>query len=157
VIDNTMGADGTDPTWGYVLRVDMNKLRAATAAVFADVPAGVSADDATRRAVKAEGARVVVLNGTPQADLGAAMADALAAAGYTVVNVGNADRGDYAETLLIVHGNGKVTSREALVRRFNLPPARVRSEPPSDAVDLTLILGADQAQARSAGVAGIAP
>ncbi|MCX7670201.1 MAG: LCP family protein, partial [Anaerolineae bacterium] len=64
VIDNTMGTDGTDPTWGYVLRVDMNKLRTATAAVFADVPAGVSADEAARRAVKAEGARVVAVSYT---------------------------------------------------------------------------------------------
>jgi LCP family protein required for cell wall assembly len=157
VIDNTMGTDGTDPKWGYVLRVDMNKLRAATAAVFADLPAGVSAAEAARQAVKAEGARVVVLNGTPEAGLGAAVADALAAAGYTVVNVGNADRGDYAETLLIVHGDGKVTSREELVRRFNLPPARVRSEPPSDTVDLTLILGSDQVKPKAASAVGVGP
>jgi hypothetical protein len=104
--------------------------------------------------VKEEGARVVVLNGTPEAGLGASVADALTAAGYTIVNLGNADRGDYAQTQIIVHGDGKTTSREELVRRFNLTPSRVRSEPPSDSVDLTLILGADQAQAKSTAASG---
>jgi LCP family protein required for cell wall assembly len=154
VLDNTMGADGLDPKWGYVLRPDMNKLRAATAAVFADLPSGVSAAETTRQAIKEERARVVVLNGTPAAGLGASVADALTAAGYTIVNLGNADRGDYAQTQIIVHGEGKTTSREELVRRFALTPNRVRFEPTSDTVDLTLIVGADQAEAKSTTAAG---
>jgi LCP family protein required for cell wall assembly len=154
VIDNTMGADGLDPKWGYVLRPDMNKLRAATAAVFADLPNDVSAAEATRKAIKEEGARVIVLNGTPEAGLGAGVADALTTAGYTIVNLGNADRGDYAQTQLIVHGDGKPISREELARRFNLTPDRVRSQPPADAVDLTLILGADRVPAPSTAASG---
>ena len=154
VVDNTMGADGLDPKWGYVLRPDMNKLRAATTAVFADLPSGVSAAETARKAVKDERARVVVLNGTPSAGLGASVADALTAAGYTIVNLGNADRGDYAQTQIIVHGEGKTTSREELVRRFSLTPNRVRFEPASDTVDLTLIVGADQADAKSTTAAG---
>lgn len=157
VLDNTMGTDGMDPQWGYVLRPDMNKLRAATAAVFADLPSGVSAAETTRKAVKEEGARLVVLNGTPEAGLGASIAEALVAAGYTVVNLGNADRGDYAQTRLIVHGDGKTTSREDLVRRFNLSPDRIRSEPPSETVDLILVLGADQIPAQSTAASGKAP
>lgn len=154
VVDNTMGADGLDSKWGYVLRPDMNKLRAATTAVFADLPSGVSAAETTRKAVKDERARVVVLNGTPSAGLGASVADALTAAGYTIANLGNADRGDYAQTQIIVHGEGKTTSREELVRRFALTPNRVRFEPASDTVDLTLIVGADQAAAKSTTTAG---
>ncbi len=157
VVDNTMGTDGMDPRWGYVLQVDMNKLRAATAAVFADQPSDVSPAEATRRAIQDEKPRVVVLNGTPEAGLGAGVAEALAAAGYTIVNIGNADRGDYAHTMLITHGDGKTVSREELVRRFSLAPAHLRSEPPSDAVDLTLILGADQIKAGAAGVTAQAP
>ncbi|MDQ1302009.1 MAG: hypothetical protein QG637_1931, partial [Chloroflexota bacterium] len=122
--------------------------------VFADLPSGVSAAETTRKAVQAEGARIVVLNGTPEAGLGASVADALTAAGYTIVNLGNADRGDYTQTQLIVHGDGKTISREELVRRFSLAPSRVRSEPPSTTVDLTLIVGADQAQAKSTTATG---
>jgi len=132
----------------------MNKLRAATAAVFADAPSGVSAAETTRKAVQEERARVVVLNGTPEAGLGASVADALTAAGYTIVNLGNADRGDYAQTQIVVYGEGKTVSREELVRRFSLTPNRVRFEPAADAVDLTLIVGADQAQAQSVTASG---
>lgn len=149
VVDNNMGADGMDDRWGYVLRPDMNKLRAATTAVFADVPSGVTAEEAARKAVKSEAAKLVVLNGTPEAGLGASVAAGLTADGYNVINLGNADRGDYAQTRLIVHGDSHPTTRETLARRFNLTPDRVSSEPPSDTVDLTLIVGQDQAQAKS--------
>ncbi len=157
VIDNTMGTDGMDSRWGYVLRPDMNKLRAATAAVFADLSADVSPAEAMRQTIQDENPRVMVLNGTPEAGLGASVADALAAAGYTIVNIGNADRGDYTQTVLITHGDGKTVSREELVRRFSLMPAQIRSEPPSDAVDLTLILGADQIKASASGGADQRP
>ncbi len=145
VVDNTMGAYGTDPKWGDVLRPDMSKLRAATASVFADLPAGTSPAEATLKAVQTEGARLVVLNGTGEAGLGASVAAALTADGYRVVNLGNAERGDYAQTRLIVQGDATPVTREALVRRFGLSPDRVRSDPPSETADLTLIVGSDQA------------
>ncbi len=150
VVDNTMGTDGTDPKWGYVLRLDMNKLRAATASVFADVPAGTSPAEVTLKAVKSDGARLVVLNGTGEAGLGASVAAGLTADGYTVVNLGNAERGDYAQTRLIVYGDAKPTTREALVRRFGLSPDRVSSDPPSETTDLALIVGLDQAGIKAA-------
>jgi LCP family protein required for cell wall assembly len=145
VVDNTMVTDGTDPKCGYVLRPDMSKLRAATASVFADLPAGTSPAEATLKAVQTEGARLVVLNGTGEAGLGAGVAAALTADGYRVVNLGNAERGDYAQTRLIVEGDATPVTREALVRRFSLSPDRVRSDPPSETADLTLIVGLDQA------------
>ena len=130
VIDNTLGNDrADDPKWGYVLRPDMNKLRAALASVFADLPTGTTAAEAARKAVKSEGAKVVVLNGTPEAGVGASVAAALTADGYNVVSLGNADRGDYTQSRLIVYGDSKPSTREELARRFGVAPANVRWEP----------------------------
>ena len=36
-----MGKVTNDPKWGYLLTPDMNKLRAAAAAIFADAPVGL--------------------------------------------------------------------------------------------------------------------
>jgi LCP family protein required for cell wall assembly len=149
VIDNTLGNDrADDPKWGYVLRPDMNKLRPALAAVFADLPAGTTAADAARQAVKNEGARLVVLNGTPEAGVGASVAAALSADGYNVVSLGNADRGDYAQSHLVVYGGSKPSTREELARRFGVVPTNVRWEPPSETADLALIVGKDQTIAK---------
>jgi hypothetical protein len=150
VIDNTLGNDrADDPKWGYVLRPDMNKLRAALASVFADLPSGTTAAEAARKAVKSEGAKLVVLNGTPEAGVGASVAAALTADGYNVVSLGNADRGDYTQSRLIVYGDSKPSTREELARRFSVAPANVRWEPTSDTTDLTLIVGQDQAMAKA--------
>jgi len=146
VVDNTMGQETTDPTLGFLLIPDMAKVRAATAAVFADAPEeGLSAEEAARQAVQAEAARVVVLNGTQEEGLASKTAAALSDAGYDVVAIGNAERADYAQTWLISHGDTKPKSREALARRFGIIPEHVVSDPPSDNVDLTLIVGQDQA------------
>ncbi len=145
VVDNTMGTQTPDdPNLGFILTPDMAKLRAAAAAVFADAPAGPSAADLARKAMLDEKARIVVLNGTTEAGLAAKAEAALQADGFTVAAVGNADRADYAQTVLITHGDRTPATREALVRRYNIPPDRVRSEPAADGKDLTVILGGDQ-------------
>ena len=51
-------------------------------------------------------------------------------------------------TRLIVYGDAKPVTREALARRFSLTPDRVQSAPPSETQDLTLIVGLDQATAK---------
>jgi LCP family protein required for cell wall assembly len=147
VVDDSMGLNvPDDPELGFILVPDMVKLRAAAAAVFADAPAGPSAVELARQAMLEEKARIVILNGTGEAGLAARTEAALQAEGFTIAAVGNADRADYAQTVLISHGDRTPATREALVRRYNLPPAHVRSEPPAEEKDLTLILGADQAQ-----------
>jgi LCP family protein required for cell wall assembly len=149
VVDNTMGTEvPNDPDLGFILIPDMAKLRAATAAVFADAPAGPTAAEAAAKAIQAEAAAIVLLNGTTETGLAAKTEAALQAAGFTVVAVGNADRADYAQTVLIAHGDRTPATREALVRRYNIPPDRVRSEPAAEGKDLTVILGGDQETSR---------
>ena len=142
VIDQKMGTVvQNDPALGYVLTPDMNKVRAAATAVFADAPVGPSSEDAAREAVRTEAARIIVLNGTPEKGLAAKTQASLITNGFNVVTVGNADRVDYSDTWLVMHGNTTPATVEALVRWFMIPPDRVRSEPPSDQADVSLIVG----------------
>jgi hypothetical protein len=149
VVDNAMGTEvPDDPTLGFILIPDMAKLRAATAAVFADASTGPTTAETTAKAIRTEGARIVLLNGTTEAGLAAKTEVALQADGFTVAAVGNAERADYAQTVLITHGDRTPATREALVRRYAIPPDRVRSEPTAEGKDLTVILGADQETSR---------
>jgi LCP family protein required for cell wall assembly len=152
VIDSTMGKVSLDPALGYILTPDMDKVKAVAAAVFSETQSGpkVSEAEIARQAVQSEGARLVVLNGTTEGGLGTELATSLAADGYQVVAVGNADRADYEQTELVTYGDGKDVTREALVNRFGIAPDRIRSEPPSDSADLALIVGADHAIADAA-------
>jgi hypothetical protein len=118
--------------------------------VFADAREGPSAEDVAREAIRAEAARVMVLNGTAEKGLAAKVQATLITNGFNVVTVGNADRVDYAETWLLSYGNAVPATVEALVRWFNIPPDRIRSEPASDQADVSLIVGGDQVQAAAA-------
>jgi LCP family protein required for cell wall assembly len=144
VVDSKMGVVTNDPKWGYLLTPDMNKLRDAATAIFANAPEGPSSEETARQAVMAEAARVMVLNGTQEGALAAKTQAKLITSGFNVINVGNADSADYAETWLVTHGDNTPATVEALARWFNIPPDRIRSEPPSDQLDVTIIVGADQ-------------
>ena len=147
VVDSKMGKVTNDPKWGYLLTPDMNKLRAAAAAIFADAPGGSSSEETARQAMLAEAARIMVLNGTQENALAAKAQAKLITGGFNVITVGNADNAGYAESWLVTHGDKAPATVEALARWFNIPPDRIRSEPPSDQVDVTIIVGADQVQA----------
>ena len=150
VVDNTMGETTLDPAKGYILTPDMDKVKAVAASVFGETPSGPTAAEVARQTIQSEAARVVVLNGTTEGGLATEVATSLAADGYQVVAVGNADRADYGQSVLITHGDGKDATREALVSRFGMAPDRVRSESPSESADLTLIVGADLVRADAA-------
>jgi anionic cell wall polymer biosynthesis LytR-Cps2A-Psr (LCP) family protein len=149
VIDNTMGVTSLDPEWGSSLTPDMDKVKAVAAAVFGETQSGPTAEEVARQAIQSEAARVVVLNGTTEGGLGTQVATGLAADGFQVAAVGNADRADYEQSILITHGDGMDATREALVKRFGIPPDQVRSESPSESVDLTLVIGADLVSANA--------
>lgn len=145
VIDQKMGTvDPEYPGLGYVLIPDLNKVRAAADAIFADAVVGPSPEEAARQAIQAEAAKVIILNGTQEKGLAAKTQAALVTGGFNVVNVGNADRADYAETWLVAHGDKTPTTLEALARWFSIPVDRILSEPAATDVDVTLIVGADQ-------------
>jgi LCP family protein required for cell wall assembly len=150
VVDNTMGTVSLDPVKGYILTPDMNKLRTAAAAVFGTNIESPSTADTAHQVLQDEAARLIVLNGTADAGLAARTAAGLSTLGFNIVAIGNAAQADFAQTTVITHGDGAPATLEALVQRFSISPDRILSDPPSDTVDLTLVVGADQIKTSAA-------
>ncbi len=157
VVDDAMGLDSNDATWGFVLIPDMQKVHAAVAEVFDGAPGrppgnaapsaalSVSNPDAEPGTAGAAGRRIAVLNGTDQAGLASRVAGRLATAGFDVVGLGDADRADYSASWLIAYGNSSAPTRDALVRQLAIQPDHVLSDPGSGSADLVIVLGADVA------------
>jgi len=90
-----------------------------------------------------EVATVAVLNGTARAGLASSAADYLRAQGFDVVHVGNADRQDYASTLIVINHDKPVTTN-GVVRSLSLQPtAVVQGQDTESAYDIVVVLGQD--------------
>jgi hypothetical protein len=106
-----------------------------------EAAAGGGLDPAARLAE--EGATVEVQNGTITAGLAQATADYLEEQGLLVLGIANADRSDYASSLIYVY-TGKTFSAEMIAQALGLPPtAVVPVNTPQPRVDILVILGAD--------------
>ena len=86
-----------------------------------------------------------MLNGTSSTGLAQRTAADLRNRGYMVAKYGNADRADYAQTI-IIDFSGEVRTLDALATLFQLTPDNIhyRTDPHAD-VDIRLILGQDYA------------
>ncbi|MFZ5915375.1 MAG: LCP family protein [Chloroflexota bacterium] len=93
-------------------------------------------------ALTAEGARVVVRNGTNRAGLAALAADRLRWEGVLEVTTTDAERQDYTQTELAVYADRPLT--ETLLRElFRIPPERVARASGQAEADFILTLGYD--------------
>jgi len=105
-------------------------------------PLPEQADDPAAR-LKAEAATVEVLNGTTAAGLAALTADHLRQQGLQVERADNADRSDYAESLIIVY-TGKTYTAEYIAHLLGFPlTAVVHGADPAAEYDISVIVGAD--------------
>jgi hypothetical protein len=90
-----------------------------------------------------EAATVEVQNGTATAGLAASAADFLRGQGVNVTTVGNADRFDYASTVIIDY-TGKPYTAKWLADTFHVSPSSILAgNNPNSDVDVRVILGAD--------------
>lgn len=90
-----------------------------------------------------EGARIAVQNGTSQPNYAAKVAAALMAQGYQVVEFGDADRVDYATTVIVDY-TGKTYTLDRLVEMFHVAPENLRHSPNlRSRVDVRVIVGQD--------------
>jgi hypothetical protein len=148
VVDSKMGrVIQNDPQLGYTLVPDMVKVRAAADAIFADAVPGATSAEALRKSIEAEAARIVLLNGTAEKGLAARAQAGLVGEGFTVTAVGNADRADFTQSELIIYGDPKQATIDALLTRFGISEDRVSTQPAAADRDIAIIVGADQAQA----------
>lgn len=94
--------------------------------------------DSTARAVE-----VQVLNGVGKSGLAARFKAVLEKEGISVVDIGNAPIGTFAETTVFVHRNASVAAKQ-IARLLGIPTERVRVGPTSPSgLDITIIVGAD--------------
>jgi LCP family protein required for cell wall assembly len=90
-----------------------------------------------------EAATVEVQNGSLTAGLAATVADYLRVQGVNVVQVGNADRSDYASTIIVDY-TGKPYTAKWLADAFHLSSSSILSgNDPASPVDVRVIIGAD--------------
>lgn len=93
--------------------------------------------------LSAEAAKVEVQNGSKTAGLAASAADYLRAKGINVAAVGNADRFDYASTVIVDY-TGKPYTAKWLADTFHVSSSSILAgNNPDSPVDVRIILGAD--------------
>jgi LCP family protein required for cell wall assembly len=144
VIDETMATGITTPAGAQVLWPDRDKIHALISKLFqASVAAAPTQAPTQIQKLAVEGARIVISNGTTTAGMAGQVADWLKGQGFQVVLIDNADRNDYAQSL-IVESASRPYAQGLLAQLFSVSSDRIRknSAPKSD-VDLRLIVGAD--------------
>ena len=88
--------------------------------------------------------RVQVWNGSGESGLGLRAASHLREGGFQVVEVRNADRSDYFETLVVARRADP--SMAAAVAQYLGSPPVIRQVWDSDQADVTLVLGSDRSR-----------
>ena len=133
------------PTGAEVLKPVPDQIRRLRDEIFTTTSAiapSISEDDPLSAAIQ-EGARIAVLNGAGIEGFAGRTGQYLEGQGLNVVEVGNADRLDYARSFIIDY-TGNPYTRQYLMQLSDLTESQILSQTdPSSDVDITLILGAD--------------
>jgi hypothetical protein len=135
----------TLPSGAEVLKPVPDQIRLLRDEIFTltDAVAPSIALDDPAEASSQEGARVAVRNGAGIEGLATSTADYLRGLGVNVVEVGNADRMDYAKTVIVDYTGNPYTSRY-LMTLLNLDPSQILFQTvPDSPVDVAVICGPD--------------
>jgi polyisoprenyl-teichoic acid--peptidoglycan teichoic acid transferase len=126
-------SNGADVLWP-----DRAKIAAVVAKLFPAQTSSIVSD-----AIKAENARISVLNGTLNSGYAERTAIYLKAHGFNVVQTENAPRSDYEHTV-VFDSAGKPGTLAALLQTLSLKSSNVQPLASSvDGVDIEVVLGAD--------------
>lgn len=119
VIDYTMVVETKTPSGGDVLLPNREKIRTLVDEMFSS--------GNNHRRVPGESAQIEVLNGAGVPGLAAQLAALLKEQGFEVVAIENADRSDYAETLILDYGSNTQTVA-LLAQLLNVAERNIRQE-----------------------------
>jgi polyisoprenyl-teichoic acid--peptidoglycan teichoic acid transferase len=137
VLDSHYGEETYSSDGQWILLPDRAQVRVALEQFFSPAATAVAA---------ASGGplRVEVLNGTAQAGVAAATAELLKAQGWDVVSVGDADRKDYVQTIVINYA-APVASVQKISTDLSLEPnlATLNGLNTQSSVDLRIVVGSD--------------
>jgi hypothetical protein len=150
-IDRRMTYDFWTDDGRMVLAYDREKARPIIESLFHDpTPEATTSDLNHTDRLEAENARIIVYNGTPIEDLASAVAAFLNMQGMNDVQVGNADRFDYARTLISVYDDKPATTAwlSEWLRGIGIPEPILQSPSTQPAwaeneVDISITIGAD--------------
>lgn len=147
VIDESMTTSQLTPDGASVLIPNHERIRQVINELFGGpVPTAATALS-EKELIAQEGARVEVQNGTLTPGLAQRTTEYLKGLGYNVVSFSNADRSDYALSVIIDY-TGKTNTVNLLAQRFQVAPDNVRRQTGiQSSVDIRLILGRDYAAA----------
>jgi LCP family protein required for cell wall assembly len=135
-----------------VLKPISAEIRILRDEIFADTSAGspIAASVPLIERMKAEGARVSVLNGSSSAGLAAQTAEYLQAQGVNVVNTGNSDQ--LATVTSIYDYTGRPYTVQYLMELMSIQKTRFQSRyDPLSQVDVVIIVGTDWAANNTMG------
>ncbi len=143
VIDATMTTTTFTPGGAQVEVPRWELIRAMVEELF-PTDTDTSSDDAIEQAsIVTEGARIEIRNGTLVDGLAEEATTLLRDSGYNVVHYENADRFDYAETLIVSRGTTPVTV-QAVADELGVPSENILSDSVlTYETDILVILGRD--------------
>ncbi|MGQ9681460.1 MAG: LCP family protein [Anaerolineae bacterium] len=144
VIDETMVISWKTPSGAEVLVPKREQIRVLVSELFPPSAPQVSLGPlGDRDKLAKEAARIEIQNGTETAGLASRASTELRSLGYNVVRYGNADRFDYANTMIIYYSDKQYTL-ESLKAQLKVDDDMVmREDSPKGDVDIRVILGAD--------------
>ncbi len=143
IIDDSMTVTVVRSTGAMVEVPDWTLIRALVSEVFPSDGLADGLPDLVRAQLADEAARIELQSGSLDLDLAADMADRLRVLGFNVIRYGNADRFDYAETI-IYDRTGKEYTARALAEQLGVESSAIQQGAfvESDA-DVVVILGRD--------------
>ena len=144
VIDSSITVDTTTPNGAQVLIPIRDEIRAVVDEIFT-APAQEAAEEETetRDKLAAEGAKIIVHNGSTVGNLAAQTSAFLKEKGLQVVEFGNAERFDYHNTIIVDY-TGKEYTMQYLARLLDIPENNIQPFTGSHSeIDIRLIIGAD--------------
>jgi LCP family protein required for cell wall assembly len=147
VIDENMTTPQMTPDGANVLVPNTTKIRELVNQLFGGPLPTASPALSAQEQIAQETAKVEVQNGTLTPGLALRTTEYLKSVGYNVVSYSNADRSDYALTVLVDY-SGKAATVNALATLLNVSADNIRQNTglQSD-VDVRVILGRDYAAA----------
>ncbi len=145
VIDASMTTPQLTPNGADVLIPDRARIREVVNELFGGPTPTTASGLSEKELVAQEAARIEVQNGTLTPGLAKRTAEHLKGLGYFVVSFSNADRTDYALSVIMDY-SGKSNTVNLLAKRFDIAPQNIRrcTDIQSE-VDVRLVLGQDYA------------
>lgn len=142
VLDNRYGEETFSSEGAWILLPDRTRVRTALNAFFAAIEAPGGAQQIALADPKA--VRIEILNGTTSPGAAARTAQLLQQQGWQVASIGDADRSDYAQSIVINYGVADAVAA-AVSTDLKLVPAQaqINGLAASAPIDIRIVVGRD--------------